>query len=239
MWYSPPSMPSPDRSGRVAYVYLDESNFRISGGTAYKESHRVDPKQRIDWHYDISALRSIIREVTRMNVNEAVILNVYGSNLDRGLVHQDLNLYSSRLLSFRRKRKQPEKQVDTMLVRDMVLDAVHLQESKETDVFVLVSGDIDMIPSVKYALQCKYTVHVFAWKGSVSDEYTQLAHEGRIELTLLDKFLVTLTMANFSVPMGKLRFPHNCIELLKLGVNQLGDKLAEYCRRSRKLKLGY
>ncbi|PNP60804.1 hypothetical protein FNYG_14424 [Fusarium nygamai] len=239
MWYSPPPMPSPDRSGRVAYVYLDESNFKISGGTAYKASHRIDPKERIDWHYDIRALRDIIREFTRMKVDEEVNLNVYGSNLDRGLVSQDLNLYSSRLFSYPRKRKQGEKQVDTTLVRDMVLDAVHLQESEETDVFVLVSGDNDMIPSVEYALQCNYTVHVFAWKGSVSDEYTQLAHEGLIELTLLDKFLATLTMANFSVPMGKLRFPHNCVVRLNRVVNRLGDKLAEYFHRSHKLKLGY
>ncbi|KAF5592025.1 hypothetical protein FPCIR_5853 [Fusarium pseudocircinatum] len=239
MLYSLPSVLSSDRSGRVACVYLDESNFRISGGTAYKESHRIDPKERIDWHYDITALRGIIREVTNMKVNEEVILNVYGSNLDRGLVSQDLKLYSSRLFSYFRRRRQPEKQVDTTLVRDMVLDAFHLQEFKDTNVFVLVSGDNDMIPSVEYALQCKYTVHVFAWKGSVSDDYTQLAHKGRIELTLLDEFLVNLTMANFSVPMGKLRFPRNYIVRLNRAVNQLGDKLAEYFHRSRKLKLGY
>ncbi|KAF5698698.1 hypothetical protein FMUND_15037 [Fusarium mundagurra] len=222
----------------VAHVYLDESNFKISGGTAYKESHRIDPKERIDWHYDIRALREIIREFTRIKVNEEVILNVYGSDLERGLEIQDLRRHSSRLFDSPRKRKQGEKKVDTTLVRDMVLDAVHLQESKETDVFVLVSGDNDMIPAVEYALQCNYTVHVLAWKYSVSDEYKQLASQGSIELTLLDKFLVTLTMANFSVPMGKIRFPHNCVALLNRVVNQLGDKLAEHFHSSRKLKLG-
>ncbi|KAF5964202.1 hypothetical protein FCOIX_13520 [Fusarium coicis] len=238
LYHSPP-MPSPDRSGRVAYVYLDESNFKISGETAYKESHRIDPKQRIDWHYDVRALEDIIRKDTGMEVCEEVNLNVYGSNLDRSLASQDLNRYSSRLFSSFRRRKQPEKQVDTMLVRDMALDAVHLQESKDSDVFVLISGDNDMIPSVTYALQCEYTVHVFAWKGSVSDEYTQLARDGDIKLTLLDEFLDTLTMANFSVPMGKLHFPHNCVVRLKHGVNKLGDKLTSYFHRSRKRKLGY
>nr|RBQ93674.1 hypothetical protein FVER53263_01679 [Fusarium verticillioides] len=237
MLYHLPPMPLPDRSVRVAYVYLDESNFKISGETAYKESHQIDPKERIDWHYDVRALKDIIRRGTGMEVDEEVNLNVYRSNLKQSLVSQDLNLHSSFVFSSRRKRKQPEKQVDTMLVRDMALDTVHLQEFKDSGVFVLVSGDNDMIPSVAYALQCEYTVHVFAWKGSVSDEYTQLAHDGDIKLTLLDKFLDTLTMANSSVPMAKLRFSHNCVVRLKHGVNKLGDKLAGYFHRSRKLKL--
>ncbi|KAF5543835.1 hypothetical protein FMEXI_6894 [Fusarium mexicanum] len=239
MPYSPPTIPSPDRSGRVAHVYLDESNFKISGATAYKESRRIDPKKRLDWHYDIRALMGIAHKAAGLKVNEEVILSVYGSNLKRGPVYEDLGLHSSRLFSFRRKRKQGEKKVDTTLVRDMSLDAVHLLGSKETDVFVLISGDNDIIPSVGYALDCGYTVHVCAWEDSVSDEFKQLALEGRIELTLLDEFLVTLTMPNFSVPMGKLRFPYNCLELLNPWhvVGQLGDKLEEYFHRVRKLKL--
>ncbi|KAF4501079.1 hypothetical protein FAGAP_2741 [Fusarium agapanthi] len=239
MSYSPPSKSSLDRSGRVAHVYLDESNFKISGATAYKESHRIDPEVRLDWHYDILALNGIIRRVTGMKVNEEVFLSVYGSNLERGLVFGDLKLHSSRLLNIHRKRKHSEKKIDTTLVRDMSLDAVHLQESKETDVLVLVSGDNDMIPAVQYAQECGYTVHVCAWEDSVSDEYKQLACEGLIRLTLLDESLVTLTMPNFSFPMGKLRFPYNCLELLNPWhvVGQLGDKLEEYFHRVRKLKL--
>ncbi|RKL44959.1 hypothetical protein BFJ72_g3609 [Fusarium proliferatum] len=227
MPYSPPSKPSSDKSGRAAYVYLDESNFKISGEKAEEKRRRPEPKKHLDWHYDIRALKGIVRKVPGMKVNEEVTLSVYGSNLHRGRVYQDLVLHSSRLFNFDRKGKEGEKKVDTNLVRDMSLDATHLTKSNKTNVFVLVSGDSDMIPAVEYALECDYNVHVFAWQDSVSDEYKELARKDLIELTLLANFLVTLTMARPSVHMRKLLFPRNCVVLLNPWhvVGQLGDKL--------------
>ncbi|KAF5698344.1 hypothetical protein FGLOB1_12133 [Fusarium globosum] len=159
MPYSPPSKPSSDKSGRVAHVYLDESNFKISGAKAEEKRHRLEPKKHLDWHYDIRVLGGIIRKATGMKVNE------------------------------------------------------------ETNIFVLVSGDSDMIPAVEYALEYDYDVHVFAWQDSVADEYKELARKDLIELTLLDNFLVTLTMARSSVRMWKLLNPWHV-------VGQLVDKLA-------------
>ncbi|CZR42678.1 uncharacterized protein FPRO_09981 [Fusarium proliferatum ET1] len=168
MPHSPPSKPSSDKSGRVAHLYLDESNFKISGAKAEEKRRRLDPKRHLDWHYDIRKLRGIIRKVTGMKV-----ISVYGSNLHRGRVYQDLVLHSSRLFNFHRKGKGGEKKVDTNLVRE-------------------------------------------------------LPRKDLIELTLLDNFLVTLTMARSSVRMWKLLFPRNCVVLLNPWhvVGQLVDKLA-------------
>ncbi|KAM0083903.1 hypothetical protein ACKRZS_003899 [Fusarium odoratissimum] len=149
-----------------------------------------------------------------MKVDEKVTSNVYGSNLEQGLVYQDLKLHSFRVWNFPWKKNRGEKKVDTTLVMDMALDAVHLQAFKETSAFVLVSGDNDMIPAVIYAVQCGYTVHVWVWKDSLSGEYTRLAGKHLIKLTLLDEFLVALTMTNYSVPVGKLPFPPNAVVLL-------------------------
>ncbi|KAH7199471.1 hypothetical protein DER44DRAFT_829288 [Fusarium oxysporum] len=211
---------------------MDDTNFRISGDTADKKRLSVRPKAHLDWHYDIRALKGIIRKVIRMKVDERVTFNVYGSNLDQGLVYQDLRLHSSRFWNFPWKKNRGEKQVDTTLIIDMALDAVHLQESKETAAFVLVSGDNDMIPAVIYAVQCGYTVHVWAWEDSVSDEYKRLERNCRIKLTLLDEFLVAPTMANCGVPVGKLLFPPNGVVLLNPWhelpevLSQFEDKLA-------------
>ncbi|QKD56494.2 uncharacterized protein FOBCDRAFT_203565 [Fusarium oxysporum Fo47] len=189
---------------------MDDTNFRISGDTANKKRLSVRPKARLDWHYDIRALKGIIRKVIGMKVDERVTFNVYGSNLNQGHVYQDLRLYCSRFWNFPWKRNRVEKQVDTTIIRDMALDAVHLQESKETAAFFLVSGDNDMLPAVIYAVQCGYTVHVWAWEDSVS---------------------VALTMANCSIPVGKLLFPPNGVVLfnpwheLPEVLSQFGDKL--------------
>lgn len=159
MPHSPPSKPSSDKSGRVAHLYLDESNFKISGAKAEEKRRRLDPKRHLDWHYDIRKLRGIIRKVTGMKV-----ISVYGSNLHRGRVYQDLVLHSSRLFNFHQKGKGGEKKVDTNLVRGISLDATHLPKSNKTNVFVLVSGDRDMTPAVEYALEYDYDVHVLLGK---------------------------------------------------------------------------
>ncbi|SCO86362.1 uncharacterized protein FRV6_10489 [Fusarium oxysporum] len=185
--------PPSDGNARFAHIYMDESNFRIS---------------------DIRALKGTIRKGIGMKVDEKVTSNVYRSNLEQGLVYQDLKLHSFRVWNFPRKKNRGEKKVDTTLVMDMALDAVHLQAFKETSAFVLVSGDNDMIPAVIYAVQCGYTLHVWVWKDSLSGEYTRLAGKHLIKLTLLDDFLVALTMTNYSVPVGKLPFPPNAVVLL-------------------------
>ncbi|EWY87866.1 hypothetical protein FOYG_09250 [Fusarium oxysporum NRRL 32931] len=42
--------PPSDGNARFAHVYMDESNFRISGGTANKKRLSVHPKAPLDWH---------------------------------------------------------------------------------------------------------------------------------------------------------------------------------------------
>ncbi|KAF5592008.1 uncharacterized protein FSUBG_10312 [Fusarium subglutinans] len=82
------------------FVYLDESNFRISGEAENKKRRGLHPKAPLSWHYDIRVLKGIIRKHSAMNVDKKLKFMVYGSNIEHGLVHQDLELHTSKSAVF-------------------------------------------------------------------------------------------------------------------------------------------
>jgi hypothetical protein len=183
-------LPSPPSRGigRFSHVYLDESNFRISGETANKKRHSVHPEAHLSWHYDIRALKGIIRKGSGITVDEAVSFNVSGSNLHHYKpLYRDLKLHASEVLNLPRNKNNQEKQVDTSLVKDMTDDVTKYRKMNVSAVFAFVSGDSDMIPVVKHAISHGYAVHVWSWKKSTSREYR------RLEQNSSRKDLITLT----------------------------------------------
>ncbi|KAF4417496.1 hypothetical protein FACUT_12159 [Fusarium acutatum] len=178
-----PGLPSPPRSGngRVAHVYMDESNFRISGETANKKRHCVPLRERLIWCYDIRVLKGIIRKHSGITVDERVFFNVYGSDLQHlRPLYRDLKLYA--------------------LVKDMTDAVTKYSEKKVSAVFAVISGDSDMVPAVKHAMSHGYVVHVWSWKDSTSRDYRRLQQDSKwaslITLTYFDEFLNDLTLRN-------------------------------------------
>ncbi|KAF5645120.1 hypothetical protein F52700_2320 [Fusarium sp. NRRL 52700] len=201
----------PDPNVRF-FVYLDKSNFGIGGEVANKKRHKVHPKARLSWYYDIRVLKGIIRKHSAMNVDEKMKFMVYGFNIEHGLVHQDLELHTSRVINFARPENRREKQVDTFLVSDMSAQAVSSKKDKQSAVFAVISGDSDMKPAVGLAARSRHTV-LWAWEDSLSGEYREFERQGLISLHLLDEFLDDLTMRNTDIPVGNTSIPRNGIVL--------------------------
>ncbi|KAF5662331.1 hypothetical protein FCIRC_11550 [Fusarium circinatum] len=193
------------------FVYLDESNFRISGEAENKKRRGVHPKAPLSWHYDIRVLKGIIRKHSAMNVDEKLKFMIYGSNIQHGLVHRDLELHTSKVTTFARRNNRREKKVDTSLVSDMTAQAADSQNFGRSAVFAVISGDSDMTPTVERATRRGHAVHVWAWQDSLSGEYRVLEQQRVISLHLLDEFFNDLTMRNSDVPVGNMSIPPNAI----------------------------
>ncbi|KAF5978513.1 hypothetical protein FBULB1_6112 [Fusarium bulbicola] len=196
----------PDPNVRF-FVYLDESNFRLSGEAENKKRRGLHPKAPLSWHYDIRVLKGIIRKHSGMSVDEKLTFMVYGSNLEHGLVYQDLELHTSKVTTFTLPPYRREKQVDTSLVDGMSVQTLNSLNARKSAVFAVISGDSDMLPTVNRATEYGHSVHVWAWKDSVSNKYRDLERDGRINLTLLDGFLDALTMRSSSILIRDISIP--------------------------------
>ncbi|KAG5806084.1 hypothetical protein H9Q74_009835 [Fusarium xylarioides] len=235
----------PDKNIRF-FVYLDESNFRISGEDVNKKRHSVHPKAQLSWHYDIRVLKGIIRNRSGMSVDEKVKFMVYGSNIEHGLVHQDLELHTSDVMTVSRLGNRKEKKVDTSLVSNMSVQALVSRDAGKSAIFAVVSGDSDMRPAVECAARYGHTVHVWSWEESLSGEYRQLEQEGLIKLTLLDEFLDALTMSSSSILVRDIWIPPNGVvfpnpwdrshEVLERIKKELPDGNITLIKRSNNLK---
>ncbi|KAM0363117.1 hypothetical protein ACHAO7_011000 [Fusarium culmorum] len=168
------------------HVYIDDSNLYIGGDKLYDS-----------WDYDISKLCNIIiRRIGRLK--RATLLNFYGAHLDPNL--QLDNLYQvgeiHSIFYCPRNGQGVEKQADTQLTADMTRRVSRSHPIWEPCVFVVVSGDADMIPAVREAVDDGFSVHVWAWQDSVSpwfeDLRTQAAYRDRLTIHFLDEYLYYL-----------------------------------------------
>ncbi|KAJ3458002.1 hypothetical protein MRS44_012111 [Fusarium solani] len=80
-----------------------------------------------------------------------------------------------------------EKQVDTAMATDISRTSTRLstmadfssdikEENKRT-VFIAITGDQDMVPPIKQALDDGFRVELWAWKSGISSEYRKLAND--------------------------------------------------------------
>ncbi|UZP36921.1 hypothetical protein NXS19_004737 [Fusarium pseudograminearum] len=168
------------------HVYIDDSNIYIGGQKLYDSRD-----------YDISKLRNLItRKIGRLN--RAALLNFYGAHLDPNLQLDDLyekdEIHS--IFYCPRNGKGEEKQADTQLTADMTRCVSRFHSIKAPCVFVVVSGDGDMVPAVREAADRGLRVHVWAWQHSLSpwfgDLQRQAAYGGLVTIHLLDEYLYDL-----------------------------------------------
>ncbi|KAL6918388.1 hypothetical protein FSST1_009883 [Fusarium sambucinum] len=178
------------------HIYIDDSNL-VKGGK--KEHNSVCLWSRNFWIYDVNELHRIIMQKLnrRGTVNfESPHLHFYGSFLHRNPQIENLDQENrSNVTVFRCSRNSmgQEKQVDTKLCVDMVVKAMATVASQGKCVFVLVSGDSDMIPAVKQAVECGFHVHVWSWSKRLSSEFRILARqERRVKIFELDLYLYRL-----------------------------------------------
>ncbi|KAH8169278.1 hypothetical protein LIA77_11404 [Sarocladium implicatum] len=88
---------------------------------------------------------------------------------------------------FDKSLKNKEKEVDTEMAADLVEKATELRvgaksshkigEEKKNSVFVVITGDRDMIPPIKRVLTADIRVELWGWRSGISKDYYRLRAE--------------------------------------------------------------
>ncbi|KAF7546085.1 hypothetical protein G7Z17_g8668 [Cylindrodendrum hubeiense] len=83
-----------------------------------------------------------------------------------------------------------EKQVDNSMATDMSAEATELKiraeyesktiQQKANTTFIVITGDRDMLPSVKKVLACDIKVELWAWNSGISKEYFKLGSQNKL-----------------------------------------------------------
>ncbi|EPE03063.1 hypothetical protein F503_08677 [Ophiostoma piceae UAMH 11346] len=183
-------------------IWIEAQKFRVRGNThmpAIIDSDR-DPRLRIN-------IGKLLHELGQGR--ERVWSFLYGSRPPpNDSVWEAFKRKKFQVKIFDRSFGGKEKEVDNAMSADIAEMATELRvESKYSDkarqkmeqtVFVVVSGDRDMLPAVRKVLTNGIAVEVWAWRSNISNGYLQLSStEARIEVRLLDDIFTKIFFTNF------------------------------------------
>ncbi|KAM7186315.1 hypothetical protein V8F20_011450 [Naviculisporaceae sp. PSN 640] len=111
---------------------------------------------------------------------------------------------------YSRARNGKEKEVDTSMVVKMSSKSTDLdvraelgghdaKERKNNTIFVIVSGDRDMLPAVKHiVVDCGIRVELWAWNSNLSQEYLMMANDNELfSIRFLDSIFVDICFTSF------------------------------------------
>ncbi len=144
---------------------------------------------------------------------ELVVLNAYDGKLDSGATPLqnslrsagfDVILYEPQMkIDLTGKKTMQQKEVDTAITTDVSWDLA----TKKIDTAIIVSGDRDMHPAVKRALDEGCDVRVVALKDSLSDDYLKSLEKYTLMedyevFTLGDTQDLVQNFASFNVAKG-------------------------------------
>lgn len=174
-------------------IWIEAQKFAASGkGRLPKlEDSDQDPRFRVD----IGNLVNILsngRKVTRSFL--------YGSRPPpNDKVWKSYERFNFDLKIYDRAASGKEKQVDNSMATDISRHATiletkakmnpkdHPEYKEELDnmTFIVISGDRDMLPPIRLALQCKIRVEIWAWESGISREHKRL-NDGNLQISYLD-----------------------------------------------------
>ena len=178
-------------------VWIEAQEFAASGNShipKLQDSNR-DPPLRID-------IDKLVERLRRNRTQGPSFL--YGSRPppnDSVWKAFEKNKFETKI--YDRAYGGKDKEVENSMSADMAAEATELQteaelmakhfgdptatEKKDKTTFVVITGDLDIIPAVKRVLECKIRVELWAWKSGISQAYLDLAAiNGLLSVHLLD-----------------------------------------------------
>lgn len=179
-------------------LFADDSNIWIEaqkyaasghGNLPMLNDRDRDPRLRID-------IGRFIQRLCGSRRRDGLYL--YGSRPPpNDTVWQAFERHEFKTNIFDRSYGGKEKQVDSSMVMDITKIATRLQMRAESDlnikaelentVFIVITGDRDLLPPIELVLDCKIHVELWAWRDGISKEYFKLdAKNGRLSINLLD-----------------------------------------------------
>ena len=152
----------------MSYVFIDDSNLWISGQTAAARKLRnvkKDPRFRIDYGKLLLMVKKE-RKLARAFLSGSMpppYDTIWKAIEDK-----------FKLKLFERSHGK-EKKVDNELSCQMMETLYkELPKNEEDAVFIVVTGDSDLMPAIKRVLNEKVRIELWSWKHSVSSEFTAL-----------------------------------------------------------------
>ncbi len=179
-------------------IYIDLSNVELTSADLNVKGMAID--------YSL-----LVKEMS--DGYELVVLNAYDGKLDSGATPLqnslrsagfDVILYEPQMkIDLTGKKTMQQKEVDTAITTDVSWDLA----TKKIDTAIIVSGDRDMHPAVKRALDEGCDVRVVALKDSLSDDYLKSLEKYTLMedyevFTLGDTQDLVQNFASFNVAKG-------------------------------------
>lgn len=165
------------------YVFVDDSNLWIAGQRAQGKELKdtdIDKTFRID----LGKLLNLLTE--KRETNKAFLYGSIPPPNDKVWKAAEEKNFTVKI--FERSGSGEEKEVDTAMTKD-IIKTFYTLPHKENVIFVIVTGDRDLLPPIKDILDEGAPVELWAWEHSTARKFKQLANESELfTIKYLDGF---------------------------------------------------
>ena len=183
------------------YVFIDDSNLWIEGqkaqGRKLKDTD-IDPRYRTDLGRFLNMV--LHKDKKERSINKAYL---YGSiPPPNDTLWNAARKKNFEVKTFQRSISGKEKKVDVAMATDITDVAIEKKysDSERETVFIVVTGDKDLITPIELAMKKSelISVELWAWDFSMAREFRQLANkEERLTVRKLDDVELTFSYKEF------------------------------------------
>ncbi|KAJ4316689.1 hypothetical protein N0V84_007737 [Fusarium piperis] len=165
------------KSAQQIRIYIDDSNLWIQGQKASAQKHRYRVESDPTWRFDAGKLKNVLTQNCGLPADEDIkaIVDLYGStppNVES--IWTAIESCDVRVHTFERSPcTSREKEVDAEIIAASVSDAADLHYGGVSAIFIIVSGDKDLIRAVLRIAKRGFETHVWSWANGMSGAYTQ------------------------------------------------------------------
>ncbi|KAK0653848.1 hypothetical protein QBC41DRAFT_61146 [Cercophora samala] len=152
---------------------------------------------------------------------------IYGSRPPpNDMVWKQYEKFKFQTKIYDRSSQGKEKEVDNSMSADMTEEAVDLrasakydkaaEETKKRTVFIVITGDRDMLPPIRKVLKCGIRVELWGWKSGMAKEYLKERNTNDcLSVNFLDNIFREVSFTNFRSTRTTRVVPAYTIVILK------------------------
>ncbi|KAI6779358.1 uncharacterized protein J7T54_000456 [Emericellopsis cladophorae] len=200
-----------DESHETCMFFVDDSNIWIEAQKFAASGNEYMPKLE-DSDIDLRLRIDIGRLVSTLCKSRTQGLSfLYGSRPppNDSVWNAFKNRFKFKTKIYNRNSQNKEKEVDNSLATDLVYEATELgvaarydtevHQRKERTVFIVITGDRDILPPVRKVLDSDIRVELWGWKNGIAKEYytEQNDRRGLLSIHHLDKEFNNIFFTNF------------------------------------------
>jgi hypothetical protein len=228
-----------DQARGDVYIFVDNSNTWTEGKKTLAEQKGLDSKEDCRFRLSADRMYELLASSDRGS-RTVQIAKLYGSFQanDEMQYGDGWGKYFKAGFDVERHKRsqwtQKEKLVDQSMVADISVLSVLLQSEglAEQSTIVIASGDSDLIPAIRKALDRKIKVEVWAWSRCTSHLFRELHDKEDSLLTLveLDRFIEHVGFVDTHFNMTRWRIDDFALStVVVVGIEE--DEVAATCNQ--------